>query len=52
MTEMQAAMIQTWQDEPALLREPGVPDPVFTCAEIEQARIVCATIERHYGTTH
>lgn len=52
MDEMRAAEIQTWLDEPALLREPGIPDPVFTAAEIGEARLICATVEATYATRH
>jgi hypothetical protein len=52
MDELTAAMIQTWLDEPDLLREPGQPDPVFTDSEIEQSRLICATVESQYVRIH
>lgn len=52
MDEFRAAMIQTWLDEPELLSEPGVPDPVFTDSEIQQARLICATGESQFVRIH
>lgn len=46
MDESTACEIITWTDEPDLLAEPGEPIPVFTAAEITEARIVGAMMER------